>query len=104
MRAVLGGRDALGSAPITVGPHALIYHNDPSGEAGKRDQGRTKVNFARIPGRSKVNQNDMYQCMSSAGQNEGRPIWVGFDHFDESELFARQSQSNAELIGTLSEP
>jgi hypothetical protein len=41
--AVLGGRDGLGGAPITVGPHALIHHNAPSGEAGKRRSGETEA-------------------------------------------------------------
>ena len=70
-----GGRDGLGGAPITVGPHALVHHNDPSGEAGKRDQAQNEGQFRKIPRRSKVNKkNDM----SSAAQNEGRPFWVGW--------------------------
>jgi hypothetical protein len=52
----------------------LLIVATTSGEAGKRDQAQNEGQFRKIPRRSKVNKkNDM----SSAAQNEGRPIWVG---------------------------
>ena len=71
-----GEANRAGLRRALVGPpgRGLLIIATTSVEAGKRDLGRTKVNFARSRAdRRLIKKNDM----SSAGQNEGRPIWVG---------------------------
>ena len=76
MRAVLGGRDALGSAPITVGTHALIHHNVPSGEAGKRDQAQNEGQFRKDPGQIE-GESKRYVSMYQLGWAERRSPDLG---------------------------
>jgi hypothetical protein len=71
VRAVLDGRDALGGAPITVGPHALIHHYNDLW----RD-GQAKGFLEQAKGFRQIESNRVELAKGF--------LLGGFDHFDYS--------------------